>query len=153
MKVKEIIEKVESIAAGITDGNGLELVEAEFVKEGGAKFLRIYIDKPGGVTIDDCEIVSRALEEVLDKDDFIEDAYTLEVSSPGLDRVLKKDFEYEKYKGRTVLIKLYKPQNGTKEFEGSLIGLKDNKIFIETEEGELAFDRSDVAICRLAVII
>ncbi|MCC8013846.1 MAG: ribosome maturation factor RimP [Eubacterium sp.] len=153
MKVKEIVEKVEDIASGITNKAGLELVEAEFVKEGGTKYLRVYIDKPGGITIDDCEAVSRDLEAVLDRDDFIEEAYTLEVSSPGLDRILKKDFEYEKYKGRTVEIKLYKPKDGTKEFEGELIGLVDGKIIIKTEDGELSFDRSETAVCRLAVIL
>lgn len=153
MHVKEIVAKTEEYAKKITDSYSLELVEAEYVKEGSAKFLRVYIDKPEGVTIDDCEKVSRELESILDKEDFIDEAYTLEVSSPGLDRVLKKDFEYEKYKGRVVEIKLYKPISGAKEFEGELIGLKEGKIVINRDGEELSFDRDAVARCRLVVIM
>ncbi|MCD8214509.1 MAG: ribosome maturation factor RimP [Clostridiales bacterium] len=153
MKVKEIAEKTESYAAEITKRLSLELVEAEYVKEGSCKFLRVYIDKEGGVGINDCEMVSRELEAILDKDDYIDEAYTLEVSSPGLDRILKKDFEYVKYKGRQVIIRLYKAVDGVKEFQGELIGLNDGVITIKTEDGEAAFKREDAAVCRLAVIL
>ncbi len=153
MQAKEIITKTEAFAKGITDKYALELVEAEYVKEGHDRFLRVYIDKEGGVTIDDCESVSRELEEILDREDFIDDAYILEVSSPGLDRILKKDYEYTKYKGRQVTVKLYKPIDKVKEFEGELVGLEGGKIIIKTDEGELDFDRSAVAVCRLSVII
>ncbi|MCD7905325.1 MAG: ribosome maturation factor RimP [Clostridiales bacterium] len=153
MKVKEIAEKTESYAAEITKRLSLELVEAEYVKEGSGKFLRVYIDKEGGVGINDCEMVSRELEAILDKDDYIDEAYTLEVSSPGLDRILKKDFEYVKYKGRQVIIRLYKAVDGVKEFQGELIGLNDGVITIKTEDGEAAFKHEDAAVCRLAVIL
>ncbi len=153
MKIKEIVEKTEKYAAEITERLSLELVEAEYVKEGSDRFLRVYIDKDGGVGINDCEKVSRELEAILDREDFIDEAYTLEVSSPGLDRVLKKDFEYIKYKGRQVIIKLYKPVEKTKEFQGELVGLKDGSVTIITDGGEMSFKRDEIALCRLAVIL
>ena len=99
-----------------------------------------------------CEIISRSLEKELEKDDFIEEAYILEVSSPGIDRILKRDFEYSKYKGRIVDVKLFKPINKIKLFQGNLVGLIDGKIVIENNGEEISFDKNDVASCRLAVI-
>ena len=143
MQTKDIIKKVEEYVMPIIEQNNYELVETEFVKEGANYYLRLYIDKEGGFSINDCETVSRYLEQKLEEDDFIDKAYILEVSSPGIDRVLKKDSEYIKYKGRIVDIKLYKPIDKVKEFQGELIGLIEDKI---------SFDKKDVAICRLAVI-
>ena len=151
MQVKDMVVKVEEKLLPIINDNGYELVDIEFVKEGPNKYLRVYADKEGGITIDDCEIISRAFEAELEKDDFIEEAYILEVSSPGIDRILKKDFEYIKYKGRLVDIKLYKPIDKVKQFQGKLIGLVDNKIVIEESGKEISFDKKDVAVCRLAV--
>ena len=136
----------------IIEQNNYELVETEFVKEGANYYLRLYIDKEGGFSINDCETVSRYLEQKLEEDDFIDKAYILEVSSPGIDRVLKKDSEYTKYKGRIVDIKLYKPIDKVKEFQGELIGLIEDKIVINQDNKEISFDKKDVAICRLAVI-
>lgn len=152
MQTKDIIKKVEEYVMPIIEKNNYELVETEFVKEGANYYLRLYIDKEGGFSINDCETVSRYLEQKLEEDDFIDKAYILEVSSPGIDRVLKKDSEYVKYKGRIVDIKLYKPLNKIKEFQGELIGLIDEKIVIKQDDEEISFDRKDVAICRLAVI-
>ena len=152
MQVKDIIKKVEEYVMPIIEENSYELVETEFIKEGSNYYLRLYIDKEGGFSIDDCEKVSRFLDSKLEEDDFIEKAYILEVSSPGIDRVLKKDSEYIKYKGRIVDIKLYKPINKTKEFQGELVGLIDDKIVIKENEEEISFDKKDVATCRLAVI-
>lgn len=152
MQTKDIIKKVEQYVMPIVEQNEYELVEVEFVKEGANYYLRLYIDKEGGFSINDCEKVSRFLEQKLEEDDFIDKAYILEVSSPGIDRVLKKDSEYEKYKGRIVDIKLYKPIDKTKEFQGELIGLVDNNIIINENGTELKFDKKDVAVCRLAVI-
>ncbi len=152
MQTKDIIKKVEEYVMPIIEQNNYELVETEFVKEGANYYLRLYIDKEGGFSINDCETVSRYLEEKLEQDDFIDKAYILEVSSPGIDRVLKKDSEYIKYKGRIVDIKLYKPIDKVKEFQGELIGLIDDKIVINEDGKEISFDRKDVAICRLAVI-
>ena len=136
----------------ILESKGFEFVDCEFVKEGPQWYLRVYIDKEGGIGINDCELVSRALDEKLG-DDLTEQPYIMEVSSPGIDRVLKRDKEYVKYKGRDVDVKLFKAIDGVKEFRGKLVGLVDNKIVIEEESGNvLEFDRKDVASTRLAVI-
>lgn len=133
--------------------HGLELVDLEFVKEGVNWYLRIYIDKEGGVTIDDCEAVSRALEAKLDAADPIEQAYILEVSSPGIDRPLKKEADFIKYQGEIIDVKLYKAQDGSKQFQGKLLGLADGVLSIEEEDGNVVtFAYKDTASVRLAVI-
>lgn len=152
MQNKDIISKVEELVSPIMKENNFELVEVEFLKEGANNYLRLYVDKDGGFSINDCTLVSRYLEQKLEEDDFIEKAYILEVSSPGIDRILKKDFEYIKYKGRLVDIKLYKAVDKVKEFQGDLIGLVDGKIVVNSDGEELIFDKKDVATCRLAVI-
>ena len=113
-------QQAEALVLPIIEQNGFELVDVEYVKEGGSWYLRAYIDKPGGITVDDCEIVSRAFGDLLDEKDFIEDSYILEVSSPGLGRPLKKDKDFDRNMGSEVEIRLYKAQNGSKEFTGIL---------------------------------
>ena len=153
MQAKEIIKLTEQTVMPILEENNLEFVDCEFVKEGPQWYLRVYIDKEGGVGIDDCETVSRALDAKLG-DDLTEQPYIMEVSSPGLDRVLKRDKEYVKYKGRLVDVKLFKALNGSKEYSGNLIGLIDDNVAIETESGEkMEFERKNVASVRLTVII
>lgn len=133
--------------------NQLELVDVEFVKEGANWYLRVYIDKEGGVTIDDCEVVSRALEAKLDEADPIEQAYILEVSSPGIDRPLKKEADFVKYQGELIDVKLYKAQEGRKQFQGKLLGLENAALSIEEENGTIVrFEQKDVASVRLAVV-
>ena len=147
-----IATEIEKLVLPITDANGLELVDVEYVKEGGEFFLRVYIDKEGGVSLNECELVTRALNPILDEKDPIKDNYYLEVSSPGLDRPLKKDKDFVRYQGRDVEIKLYKPINGSKLHEGQLVGLtedKNIKVIIDNEEVE--FDKKDVALIRLAI--
>lgn len=145
--------KIQPIVEAIAVANNVELVEVEFVKEGTNWYLRVYIDKDGGVDIVDCENVSRALDAKLEENDPIEQAYILEVSSPGIDRPLKKDADFEKFKGEIVDVKLYKALNGEKLFQGKLLGLADKVISIENEDGEtLQFEQKDVANVRLAVI-
>lgn len=152
-KANNTEKKIEEIIAPYMKENNFELVDVEFVKEGQNWFLRIYADKEGGIFIDDCELISRALEKLLDENDPIEQAYILEVSSPGLDRPLKKERDFEKYKGETVDIKLYKPFNGKKAYEGELVGLIDGNIVIKDEnDEEISFNRKDVGSVRLAVI-
>lgn len=149
---KNIASEIEQLVLPITDANGLELVDVEYVKEGGEFFLRVYIDKEGGVSLNECELVTRALNPILDEKDPIKDNYYLEVSSPGLDRPLKKDKDFVKYQGRDVEIKLYKPMNGSKLHEGELVGLteeKNIKVIIDNEEVE--FNKKDVALIRLAI--
>lgn len=146
-------KKVTAFLAPIVEERQYELVDVEYVKEGPNWYVRAYIDKEGGVTIDDCEFVSRALEQKLDENDPISQAYILEVSSPGVDRPLKKESDFERYKGEIVDIKLYKSINKKKEFQGELQGLKDQQVSILDENGEtLSFAREDIAMVRLAVI-
>ena len=145
--------KVLPILETIIAEKGLELVDLEFVKEGVNWYLRVYIDKDGGVNIDDCEAVSRALEVKLDEKDPIEQAYILEVSSPGIDRPLKKDADFVKYQGEIIDVKLYKAQDGSKQYQGRLLGLEDGVLSIEEENGNVVkFEQKDTASVRLAVI-
>ena len=128
-----------------------ELVDVEFVKEAGTWFLRAYIDKPGGITIDDCELISRALSDQLDKDDFIEEAYILEVSSPGLGRPLKKDKDLERSLGESVDVRLFRAIDRQKEFTGILKAWDKETVTLEFEdEAELVIERANIALIRLA---
>lgn len=148
---KSISEVIEELVNPIIEEQNLELFDIEYVKEGKAKYLRIYIDKEDGVTIDDCQIVSQKLSKILDEKDPIVEAYFLEVSSPGIDRPLKKEKDFEKYKGREVDIKLYQALDSKKEYSGILLGLENDIVKIESEEKVLEFTRKDIAIIRLAV--
>ncbi|MCI8380613.1 MAG: ribosome maturation factor RimP [Lachnospiraceae bacterium] len=144
--------RFEKILLPITEEYDLEIYDVEYVKEGSDWYLRAYIDKEGGVTIEDCEKVSRAVSEVMDKEDFIPDAYILEVSSPGLGRALKKDKHLAKSIGAEVEIKTYKPIEKQKEFSGILKEYDEESITIGQEEGtNMKFARSDIALIRLAL--
>ena len=123
----------------------------EYVKEGPDYYLRCFIDKEGGVTIDDCETVSRAMNDLLDKENFIDDAYIFEVSSPGLGRKLKKDKEFARCIGRDIEIKLFKALDGTREFAGVLSGYDKDTVTIESAEGVKVFNRADAAVIKLAM--
>lgn len=145
--------KVLPILTPILAESGLELVDLEFVKEGVNWYLRVYIDKDGGVTIDDCERVSRALEARLDEEDPIAQAYILEVSSPGLDRPLKKEADFVKYRGEIIDVKLYQQKNGSKQYQGKLLGLENGVLSLEEENGDVvSLEQKDIAGVRLAVI-
>ena len=153
MAKREVYEqKTEELLMPIIEANNFELVAVEYVREGSNWYLRAYIDKEGGINIDDCELVSRALSDKLDEKDFIEDAYILEVSSPGLGRPLKKDKDFTRSIGELIEIKLYKAVNKQKEFEGVLVAFSKDTVTIECEDGEeVTFDRSDIALVRLAI--
>lgn len=142
--------KAEEIVMPIIEENHFELVDVEYVKEGSNWYLRFYIDKEGGITVDDCEIVSRALSEKLDENDFIEEAYILEVSSPGLGRPLKKPKDFERSIGKEVEIKLYRAINKQKDFEGTLKSYSDNEVVITVDEEDITFNKGDIALIRLA---
>lgn len=149
---KDLEEAIEEIVTKITNEHGFEMVDVEYVKEAGEYYLRVYIDKEEGISLNECELVSRELSPILDEKDPIKENYFLEVSSPGLDRALKKDRDFVRYQGREVDLKLYKPLNGCKQFEGELIGLtEDNNIKIIINGEEMEFNRKDVAIVRLAI--
>lgn len=149
---KSIEATIEELVQPIIDSNNFELVDVEYVKEAGEYYLRIFVDKEGGISLNECEVVSRALSEILDVKDPIKDNYYLEVSSPGLDRPLKKEKDFVRYQGRDVEIKLYKPLNGSKQLEAELVGLtEDKKIKVIIDNEEVEFDKKDVALIRLAI--
>lgn len=152
MSKKENYEqKTEEILLPITEEYGFELVDVEYVKEGSTWYLRAYIDKPGGIDINDCEKVSRRLSDLLDEKDYIEDAYILEVSSPGLGRPLKKEKDFKRSVGEEVEIRTYRMIDKQKEFTGVLTGYDADTVTIAMEdETEKTFDRSDIALIRLA---
>ena len=151
MKRTEIVDKVEELVTPIIDENDFELVDVEYVKEGANWYLRVYADKDGGITIDDCVLISRALEVNLDEEDFIQDAYILEVSSPGLGRQLKKDKDFKRSLGEKVECKLFKAINKQKEFEGILKDFTEETITLEVDETELIINRKEIAMIRLAI--
>ena len=152
MSKREVYEqKSEELITPFVEDKGFELVDVEYVKEGGNWYLRAYIDKPGGITVDDCEVISRSLSDKLDEEDFIEGAYILEVSSPGLGRPLKKEKDFVRNMGQEVELRTYRAIEKQKEFRGILDAYDKSSITLEVEEGEkLVFDRSNVALVRLA---
>ena len=150
-KREEYEQKTEEILQPIVDANGFELVDVEYVKEGGTWYLRAYIDKPGGITVDDCELVSRAANDILDEKDFVEDSYVFEVSSPGLGRPLKKEKDFDRSIGEEVEIRTFRPINRQKELIGILEAYDKETVTIELEEEEkMQINRSDIALIRLA---
>lgn len=151
MKRSEVEKRCEDLVQPILDEHGFELWDVEYVKEGANYYLRVYADKEGGITIDDCVTISRALEVKLDEEDFIEEAYILEVSSPGLGRPLKRERDFARSVGEEVEIKLYKAVNQQKEFTGLLKSYDETTVTIEYEDGtEQTFNRTEIALIRLA---
>lgn len=143
-------KKAEELIIPLIKKNNFELVDTEYVREGGNYYLRYYIDKENGINVDDCELISRAVSDLLDKEDFIEDSYILEVSSPGLLRPLKKPRDFERSIGRQVEIKLYQAMDKKKDFEGTLTGFTDSSVTISADGEEITFDREKIALIRLA---
>lgn len=146
------VEKIaERLVEPIIDSLQCELVDIEYKKEGSQWYLRIYIDKTDGVTIDDCQAVSEQVSKLLDEKDPIPHSYILEVSSPGLDRVLKKDSDFKRFKGSLIDVSLYKSIEGRKKYRGVLIDFTDEFLTVEVKEKTIDFKRSDIAMVRLAV--
>lgn len=146
-----ILETVHSIAEPLASSLGLSIWDIEYKKEGSSYVLRVFIDKEGGVAIDDCEAFSRAIDALLDAADPIDAAYCLEVSSPGLDRVLKRDSDFEQFIGSTVDVHLYKAQSGTKILTGNLLAFGGESITIEIDGEKRQLSRADISIVRLHV--
>ena len=143
--------KTEQLIQPLIDANNFELVDVEFVKEGSDWYLRVYIDKDGGITVDDCELISRAFNEILDREDYISEQYIFEVSSPGLMRPLKKEKDYKRSVGKLIDIKLYKPVDKCKEFTGVLDSYDKDTVTIKMDDDtQNTFDRSNLAMIRLA---
>ena len=148
---EEYEKQAEQLLAPIVSDFGFELVDVEYVKEAGNWYLRGYIDKPGGITVNDCEAVSRLFSDRLDEKDFIEDSYIMEISSPGLDRPLRKEKDFIRSLEKSVEVRTYKPVDGRKEFEGTLKAFDEETVTIEEDGNARTFLRKDVALIRLAV--
>ena len=144
-------KKAEQMLLPIVEGEGFELVDVEYVKEAGTWYLRGYIDKTGGITVNDCEAVSRIFSDKLDKDDFIEDSYIMEISSPGLDRPLKKEKDFKRSLGKAVEIRTYRPIDKQKEFYGILDSYDDNSVTIDEDGNLRTFEKKEIALIRLAI--
>ena len=148
MKVTEIVSR---LAEPVVQAHGCQLWDVEYVREGDQRFLRLYLDKEGGVDINDCEAVSRAMDPLLDEADPIAESYHFEVCSAGLERVLKRPGDFEQFLGSPVLVKLFKPRDGQKEYPGVLAGYQDGSVTITTPAGPITFEKQEVALVRLRV--
>ena len=147
----KVTEQVESFAKPIVEELGCRLWDVEYVREGSEQFLRLYIDKDGGVDIEDCEKIHRAVDPVLDEKDPIPTSYHFEVCSAGLERALKRPSDFQQFMGSPILIKLYRPKNGLKEFPAILRGYEDGKVIAEAGKETITFEKSQVALVRLRV--
>jgi len=151
-KQEQYEQLTEQLLQPIIDSHGFELVDVEYVKEAGTWYLRVYIDKPGGITVDDCEVVSRTFSDILDEKDYIEDTYIFEVSSPGLGRPLKKEKDFARSIGEEVEIRTYRAIDRQKEFIGILKEYDKDTVTIEYEdETTQVFERTEIALIRLAL--
>ena len=147
----KITEQVWAFAEPVVQAHGCSLWDVEYVKEGGDWFLRLYIDKEGGVDINDCEAISRAVDPILDEKDPIPDSYSFEVCSAGLERVLKRPGDFEQFLGSSVLVRLYKPVDGRKEVVGTLTGYEDGAVTVTVNDSPVRFEKNEVALVRLYV--
>ena len=148
MKVTDIVTK---IAQPVVEAHGCQLWDVEYVREGDQRFLRLYLDKEGGVDITDCEAISRAVDPLLDEADPIAESYHFEVCSAGLERALKRPSDFERFMGSNITVKLYRPRNGLKEIPCVLTGYEDGKITVEAGKETITFEKSQVALVRLRV--
>lgn len=149
--MKKVTELTAELAAPVIAAQGCELWDVEYVKEAGTWYLRLYIDKEGGVSIDDCEAISRRVSDLLDEADPIEGSYTFEVSSAGAERPLKRASDFARFLGSPVTVRLYKNRVGRKEFAGDLAGYEDGAVLLKVGEETLRFEKGDVALVRLRV--
>ena len=150
-KREEYEARTEALLLPIMEEMHFELVDVEYVKEGSTWYLRAYIDKEGGITVNDCEAVARRMNDLLDEEDFISDSYVFEVSSPGLGRPLKKEKDFARSMGKLVEIRTYRPIEKQKEFCGILNAYDESSVTID-EDGQLrTFDKKDIALIRLAI--
>ena len=147
----KVTDQVTAFAQPVVESFGCKLWDVEYVREGSERYLRVFIDKDGGVDIDDCEKIHRALDPILDERDPIAESYHFEVSSAGLERALKRPGDFEQFMGSPVLVKLYRPRNGLKEIPGILRGYEDGKVTVEAGKETITFEKSQVALVRLRV--
>ena len=147
----KITEQIHELALPVVEAHGCTVWDVEYVREGADWFLRIYIDKDGGVDITDCEAISRALDPILDEKDLIPSSYHFEVCSAGLERALKRPGDFARFMGSDVLVRLYRPKDGCKEFPGVLRGYEDGRVTIDVQGRSMTFEKSEVALVRLRV--
>ena len=147
----KIADQVAQFAAPVVEANGCRLWDVEYVREGSERYLRLYIDKDGGIDIEDCERVHRAMDPILDEKDPIAESYHFEVCSAGLERALKRPSDFAQFMDSPILIKLYRPRNGLKEFPAILRGYEDGRITAEAGKETIVFEKSEVALVRLRV--
>ena len=147
----KVTEQVEGFAKPVVEANGCTLWDVEYVREGAERYLRLYIDKDGGVDIDDCERIHRAVDPLLDEHDPIRESYHFEVCSAGLERALKRPGDFIRFMGSPILVKLYRPRNGLKEFPGILRGYEEGRVTVEAGKETITFEKSEVALVRLRV--
>ncbi len=148
MKVTDLVAE---FARPIVEEKGCSLWDVEYVREGSERFLRLYIEKEGGVDISDCEAISRAVDPILDEKDPIPESYHFEVCSAGLERALKRPSDFARFMGSPVTVKLYRPRNGLKEIPGILRGYDDGSVTVEAGKETITFTKSEVALVRLRV--
>ena len=148
MKVTDLVAE---FSRPIIEANGCSLWDVEYVREGSERYLRIYLDKEGGIDIDDCEKIHRAIDPILDEKDPIAESYHFEVCSAGLERTLKRPEDFARFMNRAVLVKLYRPRNGLTELPGTLRDYEEGRITIEAGKESITFEKSEVALVRLRV--
>ena len=148
MKVTEIVTQ---FAKPVVEAHGCQLWDVEYVREGSERFLRLYLDKEGGVDITDCEAISRAIDPILDEKDPIQQSYHFEVCSAGLERALTRPADFERFMGSPIMVKLYRPRNGLKEIPGILRGYEEGRVTVEAGKETITFEKSELALVRLRV--
>ena len=151
--MSKITDKVTELAKPVVEEEGCSLWDVEYVREAGSWFLRIFIDKDGGVGIDDCERISRRLDPILDEADPIPDSYVFEVGSAGAERELKRPGDFEQFMGSEVEVRLYQPVNGCKVYVGVLAGYDNGGVTVTVGKNEVSFDKSQIALVKLHVSI
>jgi len=149
--MKKVTELVAELAAPVADANGCKLWDVEYVREAGQWYLRLYIDKDGGVDILDCEAISRSVSDLLDEADPIEGSYIFEVSSAGAERPLKRPGDFAQFMGSPVLLKTYQPRDGRKEFAGVLAGYENGAVTVDMNGSPLRFEKNEIALVRLRI--
>lgn len=149
MSAKHVVDVVTAMADELAEPLQLEIVDVEYRREAGGRVLRVFIDKPGGITLDDCQALSRALSRKLDETDPIADSYSLEVSSPGLDRPLKRPEDFERFAGEDVHVRTYGPLDGRRNFKGELIGWEDGHVVVQLDDGPVRIPKDQIARARL----
>ena len=148
----ERLDQIREIAERVANSEGMELVEVEFRGQGPGAILRIFLDKPGGITVGDCQNISHQVGAILDVEDFINQSYTLEVSSPGLDRKLVKPSDYQRFAGRLVKLLLKAPRQGPRRYQGRLLGMEHEKVAVDTGNGHVVqFDYGEIEKANLVV--